>query len=301
MSYDAIIHIGTQVETAPVEKWIDWNQNLSVAELRRKLEAGKPESLGLRHVQIARLQQQIKMLDLLLTNPPATVGELKQNVPCHDGIEVEDLYEIGEKCGYSTVVRIGKDGTADVAYTRGPALPIFPESESLSRELNDYAKKPVHEVAVNLRAQLRAYVHEKLPDYMAPSAYVILETLPQTANGKVDRKALPAPEGGREREQSFVAPRNAREQMLAEVWSSVLGVEPIGAHDNFFELGGHSLHAIQVVSRLRDSLQIELPFRSFFETPTLSGLAVTIDTLCWAAQGAPSSSRIEGELEEIEV
>src|SRR4029077_5769484 len=147
---------------------------------------------------------------------------------------VEDLYEIGEKCGYSTVVRTGKDGTADVAYTRGPALPIFPESESLSRELNDYAKKAGHEVAVNLRAQLRAYVHEKLPDYMAPSAYVILETLPQTANGKVDRKALPAPEGGREREQSFVAPRNAREQMLAEVWSSVLGVEPIGAHDIFF-------------------------------------------------------------------
>jgi amino acid adenylation domain-containing protein len=302
MSYDAVLHVSKGTNTAAVAEWLDWQSGLSLDDLRTRLQSQQPSALGLRNVPIARARGQLKLLDLLLKNPPATVGELKAAADDHfSGVEIEELYRLADDCLYVASVRPGSDGCCDVALVRqseDKVLPLFSEAATF-RPLNEYAKRPVHPLAGNLRQQLRTHVREKLPDYMAPSAYVILDSLPLTANGKVDRKALPAPDVERDREQTFVAPRNAREQMLAEIWTSVLGVEPIGAHDNFFELGGHSLHAIQVVSRLRDALQIELPFRSFFETPTLSGLAVTIDTLCWAAQGAPA--RTSSEYEEIEV
>ena len=115
---------------------------------------------------------------------------------------------------------------------------------------------------------------EKLPDYMVPSAFVMLEALPLTPNGKVDRRALPTPDHARpEMEETFVAPRSLVEELLAKIWSEVLNVEQPGIYDNFFELGGHSLLATRVISRLRDALQVELPLRSLFETPTIAGLS----------------------------
>jgi len=118
---------------------------------------------------------------------------------------------------------------------------------------------------------------EKLPEYMVPSAFVTLDTLPLTPNGKVDRRALPAPGGMRpELEDAFVVPRDALEEQLAGIWAEVLGLERVGVHDDFFELGGHSLLVTQVVSRVRDALQVELPLRSLFEEPTIAGLAEKI-------------------------
>jgi acyl carrier protein len=109
---------------------------------------------------------------------------------------------------------------------------------------------------------------------MIPSAFVALDTLPLTSNGKVDRRALPPPDGARpELEGVFVAPRTPTEQALAEIWAQILRMERVGVHDNFFALGGHSLLATQVVSRLRNTLQVALPLRSFFEHPTVAELA----------------------------
>ncbi len=126
--------------------------------------------------------------------------------------------------------------------------------------------------------ELRAYLKERLPDYMVPSAFVVLDALPQTPNGKIDRKALPAPEGGRGGvERAFVAPRTPMETRLAEIWSEILAVPLIGVHDNFFELGGHSLLATQVVSRIRQTFEVELPLRSLFEESTVAGFAATVE------------------------
>jgi acyl carrier protein len=112
---------------------------------------------------------------------------------------------------------------------------------------------------------------------MIPSAFVVLDSLPLTPNGKVDRKSLPAPETRRpELEDSFVAPRTPIEELLAGIWCEVLGLKEIGIHDNFFEAGGHSLLATQVMSRVRNTLQVEIPLRSLFEMPTVAGLAVRI-------------------------
>jgi amino acid adenylation domain-containing protein len=128
--------------------------------------------------------------------------------------------------------------------------------------------------------RLRNHLRAKLPEYMTPAAFVWLEALPLTANGKVDRNALPEPEWGAVDERAeFIAPRNDIERAVTKAWESVLGINPVGALDNFFELGGHSLMAIRVVSKLRAEPGVELPLRSLFEHRTVESLAAHIETM----------------------
>ncbi|WP_276750800.1 amino acid adenylation domain-containing protein [Chlorogloeopsis fritschii] len=122
-------------------------------------------------------------------------------------------------------------------------------------------------------SELRNFLKQKLPDYMIPSAIAILETLPLTPNGKVDRRALPIPDMEQNREIDFVPPRNATEEAIANILAAVLGLTQVGIHDNFFELGGHSLLATQVIARLQQTLNIELPLRSLLTSPTVAGLS----------------------------
>ena len=126
-------------------------------------------------------------------------------------------------------------------------------------------------------SDLRGLLQAKLPEYMVPSAFVILERLPLTPNGKVDRKALPKPDLAQpESEKVFVAPRTPTEEALARIWCEILGQQQVGVHDNFFELGGHSLLATRIISRVRHSLEVDLPLRSLFEAPTLEGMASSL-------------------------
>ncbi|MBA3439856.1 MAG: amino acid adenylation domain-containing protein, partial [Pyrinomonadaceae bacterium] len=125
---------------------------------------------------------------------------------------------------------------------------------------------------------LRAHLGQQLPSYMVPQAFVILDEFPLTPNGKMDRRALPAPDQARPgAEGSVVVPRNDVEEKLAAVWAEVLGIEQTSIHDNFFELGGHSLLGTQVVSRVRDRFGVELPLRALFEAPTVAGMAERIE------------------------
>ncbi|WP_392535132.1 amino acid adenylation domain-containing protein [Nostoc sp. C117] len=127
--------------------------------------------------------------------------------------------------------------------------------------------------------ELRQFLKAKLPDYMVPNAFVMLESMPLTPNGKVDRRALPAPDLHSERTEKYVAPRTPIEEMLAQIWSQVLKVEQVSIHDNFFELGGHSLLATQVLSRIRDRFKVQLPLHELFNTPTIAELAPSIGKL----------------------
>lgn len=133
----------------------------------------------------------------------------------------------------------------------------------------------------NARAQLfddvRRFLKDTLPDYMIPQAFVHLDALPLLPSGKVNRRALPQPDAARVRtREEYVAPRTPLEQQLAAIWCGVLKVKRTGIHDNFFDLGGHSLLATQVISRIRSTLEIELPLRELFRTPTVAGLAEAI-------------------------
>jgi acyl-coenzyme A synthetase/AMP-(fatty) acid ligase len=120
---------------------------------------------------------------------------------------------------------------------------------------------------------LRAYLNGKLPEYMVPAAYVRLERLPLTANGKLDRKALPAPEGEAYVTRGYEAPKGEIETAVAGIWGEVLELERVGRHDNFFELGGHSLLVVRVITRLRQALSVEVKIGDLFARPVLSALA----------------------------
>ncbi|MFP5274543.1 amino acid adenylation domain-containing protein [Coleofasciculus sp.] len=129
--------------------------------------------------------------------------------------------------------------------------------------------------------ELRSVLKQKLPDYMIPSAFVMLEAMPLTPNGKIDRRALPSPDSSNFRsEASFVPPRTPTEEVLAAIWSNLLGVEQVGIYDNFFELGGHSLIAMRIISRIADAFGVNLPLQNFFEQPTVAQLAQQISTVC---------------------
>ncbi|XAG00213.1 amino acid adenylation domain-containing protein [Pseudomonas sp. REB1044] len=134
-----------------------------------------------------------------------------------------------------------------------------------------------------LREVLKQHLKAQLPDYMVPTHFLVLEAWPLTANGKLDRKALPKPDAS-QLQKGYAAPRTALEQQLAAIWSEVLNVEQVGLHDNFFELGGHSLLATQVTSRIRQRLNLEVPLRALFESPDLATFAQA------AAEGSASQA-----------
>ncbi len=133
--------------------------------------------------------------------------------------------------------------------------------------------------AMPTESELRLFLKTKLPAYMLPATWVVLDSLPLTANGKIDQKALPPPDLTIARTCPTIAPQTSLEASLLELWAHLLGRKQVGIHDNFFELGGHSLLATQLISRIRDRLQIELPLRTVFEAPTIAELAHTIESL----------------------
>ena len=127
------------------------------------------------------------------------------------------------------------------------------------------------------KEDLQAHVKRSLPEFMVPASIVILDAFPLTPNGKINRKALPAPEYKRDETETYVAPRTPAEERIAAIWCEVLRVPQIGAYDDFFATGGHSLLAIQVISRIRQAFQVEISLRVIFESPSLAALAQQVE------------------------
>jgi hypothetical protein len=140
-----------------------------------------------------------------------------------------------------------------------------------------------------LIGDVRTLARTKLPEYMVPSAFVLLDALPLTPNGKVDRRALPAPDARRE-ERTYEPPRTAIEQALAGIWAQVLSVERVGLHDDFFELGGHSLLATSVMARVRSQLGLDVGLRVLFEASVFEAFADRIAAFGAALDGAEPRS-----------
>ncbi|MBA2672822.1 non-ribosomal peptide synthase/polyketide synthase, partial [Ramlibacter sp.] len=157
----------------------------------------------------------------------------------------------------------------------GDAIVVLREDEAGDKKLVAYVVGQGG--AVPDVEQLRQSLKARLPEYMVPGAFVMLQALPLSPNGKVDRKALPAPSGERQAGSDYVEPGTRTERELAAIWSSVLKVDRVGVHDNFFELGGHSLLATRVASQIAAALGREMPLRELFQRPKLGELAAYLD------------------------
>ena len=127
-------------------------------------------------------------------------------------------------------------------------------------------------------SELRTYIRGRLPRFMTPSAWVLLDRIPLTANGKVDRRALPARQSRSDPSRTYLAPQTPLQQTLVDIWEILLQTSGIGIHENFFDLGGHSLLATRVVSRIRERLKLDLPVKALFESPTIEQLSASIES-----------------------
>ena len=303
--YDVVLHVGAPAGTTLNPAWMDYEgSGLTLTALRHLLEEGRPDILALSGVPNARIPAEVTALKGLAADPRAeTVGDLRrlpQKPPARPAIDPEDLWELGESLSYAVDVgwsAKGRDeGSLDVLFHRrtsaviAPAVVSFPAGPAERRDWSAYGNDPLHGlVAQTLPTQLRDFLKERLPEYMIPSAFVVLGALPLSPNGKVDRKALPAPDQDRREWQgAFVPPRTSTEQLLASIWAEVLGVTRVGVHDNFFDLGGHSLQAVQVAARALKVLGRTVPVKALFLYPTVASLAAA------GADAAPGGAADHG-------
>jgi acyl carrier protein len=149
-------------------------------------------------------------------------------------------------------------------------------------------------------SELRRHLSDKLPDFMVPSSFVFLDSLPLTATGKVDRRALPPP--GRNRpaiDTPFVAPRTRAEETLAAIWAEVLGLDNVGVNDAFLELGGDSLLAMQVISRVLARFRVDLPLHDLFDAATVSEMALRLDRVANESPDLHQYRKLLAELEAV--
>jgi acyl carrier protein len=177
-----------------------------------------------------------------------------------------------------------------------------PEARQVSRDQRLAQRRPAAVARADgllTITELREFLKDRLPEYMLPSVFILLETMPLTLTGKVDRRALPAPEQMRPAlSQHYVAPRTPVETELAEIWAQLLAIECAGIHDNFFELGGHSLLVIQLAARISESFQINLPMARLFETPTIAQLALLVTQAQAEQEDGAELAQLLAELKE---
>ncbi|MEG4971420.1 amino acid adenylation domain-containing protein [Microcoleus sp. K4-B3] len=295
--YNAILHIASETarpKLSPKEEWgaekrLDWldeNQNLTVSKVQQILLENQLDVLRIANVPNARVTAAVKAAELLsVVDKFATAGQLQKAVEKVDNLGVDPEAWYALEVPYNVNIswsNSDSQGRYDVVFVRGETRDFVRETRSARlRPWRSYANNPLQaKAARKLVPQLQAYLAEKLPEYMIPSAFVVLESLPVTANGKVDRLALPAPEPIKlEWAGGYVAPHTSIEEVLVKIWAEVLGIKRVGIRDNFFELGGHSLLATQLVSRVRDAFAVELPLRRVFEAPTIAELSKIVESL----------------------
>ncbi len=288
--YDVFLYLGPQERPQPDTLWLDWvAEKLTLPLLRARL-ADKPEALAITGVPNARVLPEVRAAGSLANGKqPATANELRSAMETvrKSAFHPEAFWALEHDLPYSVDITWSHTGSPEffdvilrhrqVPGRRSPAN--FLKKTLTPRPWRVYAHNPIDvKLRRALRASLPTHLGKTLPSYMIPSAFVFLNSVPLSPNGKIDRNRLPEPDPtGFALEQSFVAPQSSAERLLAQIWSSLLGFEnPVGVHDNFFDLGGHSLMATQVLSRIREEFQLDLSLRTLFEQPTVARLARVI-------------------------
>ena len=266
---------------------LNWQaEQLSIADICQKLETQLPDVLVVENVPNARVWADIQTMELLASDDcPETVGQLRQQI-IPTGIEPEDWWQWQTQVPYQIKViwsHNSGNGYYDVVFVHHdyPHVPtgVVPALSNHSiQPWNDYVNQPFTKSQTdNLIPRLRQLLQDTLPDYMMPSVFVVLDQMPLTPSGKIDRRSLPVPDNARPiLDVPMVAPSNPTETMVAELWVEVLNLNEIGVLDNFFMLGGDSIQATQLMSRIRDTFHIDLSLHRLFESPTIQELSKDI-------------------------
>ncbi|NEP88100.1 MAG: amino acid adenylation domain-containing protein [Okeania sp. SIO2C2] len=289
--YSVLLHIEAKpksVIVAPVESGV----GMSVQDMETYLREKQPESICFSSLVNERVAKDVGLLELLSQGESKeNVQQLKQKLESKpiNSIDPERLYELSSDLGYSLELcwsGKGRPELMDGVFVRkslaaeGIVLTPLSQKTVAAGNWHDYGNNPLSSVtAKQLVPQLREYLEEKLPEYMLPSGLMVLSQLPLTPNGKVDRKALPVLDVASSVSTEYVAPETNTQKVLAEIWQEVLGIEKVGIHDNFFDLGGHSLMATQVVSRVRNTFDVELSVSQLFEEPMIAQLSSYIEAM----------------------
>ncbi|HEX6038244.1 phosphopantetheine-binding protein, partial [Longimicrobium sp.] len=280
--YDVVLHVGPAAARTPARA-LSWGADgLTLDALRGMLADAPGQALAVMGVPDARVARELRIVRLAAeADEAATVGDARRRLAADPtgGVDPEDAWALAEALGREADVRVGAAGRFDVLFRAPGSDADFPADDFVPRPLASYTNDPLHAAqARELAPRLRAWLKEQLPDYMQPAAVVLLHELPLTPNGKVDRRALPAPEPVRHGDEGEPEePRTDAEKQLAAIWAEVLRLERVYANDNFFDLGGHSLLATQLVTRVREAFQIELPLQRVFEAPTVAQLAQVVE------------------------
>jgi acyl carrier protein len=262
---------------------------LSYALVRQYL-VEQPDVLKITGIPNARVMAAVKTAEWLVTGTteaPKTVGQMREVLQqLGSGIDPEHWWNLATELPYTVDVswsNADSTGCYDVVFQHQSliknveSLPL--QEQMPARPWETYANNPAQtQLTRHLIPQLRSYLEQKLPEYMVPAAFVVLEKLPLTPNGKVNRRALPATDWVK-RWGDDAATRSPIEEKLVSIWADLLGLKRVGIYDNFFQLGGHSLLATQLTSRIRDAFGVELPLRNVFESPALAQLAKVIEDL----------------------
>ncbi|MEV6975750.1 amino acid adenylation domain-containing protein [Kitasatospora sp. NPDC093806] len=264
--YDVVLHLDAEPAPAPV-RTVAWTGG----ELRALLD-GAP--LVVTGIPNARVDADAR-----------TAARLGGAAPEEDhtaALDPQELRELADSLGHAVELSWASGdplGRFDAAFRPAGTEPVTalpPAGDDAGLPWSHWANDPHRgRAARRLVPALRSRLRERLPEYMVPEAFVTLDALPLTANGKLDRAALPAPDWSTG-STALLAPRDETERALAEIWSTVLGVARIGLADDFFDLGGHSLLAVQVTAAVRESLGRELPVRALFEAPVLGDFAEAV-------------------------
>jgi amino acid adenylation domain-containing protein len=300
--YDVLLSTGSaadlEASLATKATGINWpRQGMPLTELKAHLETTDHAIAIVRQIPNHRLDEERALLRLLKESddgPIETIGELRERagqIPRTglDPEQVRSLVNAATHC-VETLCSLGADDCFDlICWRRNSDAALSLPSGALGFSARyragrpkpwvHYANNPLQGIFTQkLVPELRTFLEGQLPDHVVPSSFVLLETLPLTPSGKVDRKALPSPEPVRpEIARNYVAPRDPLEEQLAVLWTELLGLQQVGVYDHFFaDLGGHSLVATQLSSRLRNALQIQVPLRWIFEGPTICALAEKI-------------------------
>lgn len=270
--YDVTLHIGEKQSLEDPDCWLAWDQDGRwQRDLRNMLSATPSSSIGVRAIRDGRVAPAVAALEMLEQNLKSTAGEIAKASAAARGEDPNLLMRLTSELGVELQWRgLSATGTYDAIFN-----PRWREKKAEKDLPPAYYRKYGNDPALaaedaKLAPELQDYLRRSLPDYMVPSALVLIGSWPLTPSGKIDRRALPAPD---RRSESFVPPRTPQEEILCSIFAEVLSLELVGAEDDFFALGGHSLLATRLVSQVRTSFGVELPLRKLFEAPTVRLLA----------------------------